>query len=232
MRDLIKMITGALFAAAVPAFMGISVMGQDPVKVDAKHYKVEFENDRVRVLRASYGPKEKSVMHQHPEGVAISLGEMQGKFTGPDGKSEDRSFKSGEIRWTPAETHLPENTGGKPFTVILIELKGGGKTDMPASAEDPAKADAKHYKVELENERVRVLRVNVGPREKTPTHGHPSNVVVFLTDGRMRFTLPDGKTTDAEAKAGQVMWDPAGMHAGESLSDKPFAAIVVELKGQ
>jgi hypothetical protein len=27
---------------------------EDPVKVDAKHYKVEFENDRVRVLRITY----------------------------------------------------------------------------------------------------------------------------------------------------------------------------------
>jgi hypothetical protein len=25
--------------------------GKDPVKVDAKHYKVEFEDEKVRVLR-------------------------------------------------------------------------------------------------------------------------------------------------------------------------------------
>ena len=39
---------------------------EDSVKVDPKHYKVEFQNDRVRVLRIKYGPKEKSVMHSHP----------------------------------------------------------------------------------------------------------------------------------------------------------------------
>jgi hypothetical protein len=33
---------------------------EDPVKVDPKHYKVEFENDRVRVVRIKYGPGEKS----------------------------------------------------------------------------------------------------------------------------------------------------------------------------
>jgi hypothetical protein len=38
----------------------------DPVKVDPKHYKVEFENDRVRVLRIRYGAGEKSVMHRPP----------------------------------------------------------------------------------------------------------------------------------------------------------------------
>ena len=44
---------------------------QDPVKVDPKHYKVEAENKQVRVLRISYGPHEKSVMHGHPATVAV-----------------------------------------------------------------------------------------------------------------------------------------------------------------
>jgi hypothetical protein len=30
---------------------------EDPVKVDPRHYKVEFENERVRVLRIKYGRK-------------------------------------------------------------------------------------------------------------------------------------------------------------------------------
>jgi len=45
----------------------------DPVKVDPKHYKVEFENASVRVLRISYAPGEKSVMHYHPNAVAVYL---------------------------------------------------------------------------------------------------------------------------------------------------------------
>jgi hypothetical protein len=35
-----------------------AVMAQDPVKVDAKHYTVEFENAQVRVLRIKYSPHE------------------------------------------------------------------------------------------------------------------------------------------------------------------------------
>ena len=33
-------------------------VAQDPIAVDAKHYSVEFENDKVRVLRIKYGPRE------------------------------------------------------------------------------------------------------------------------------------------------------------------------------
>ena len=61
----------------------------DPVKVDSKHYKVEFENDRVRVVRIKYGPGEKSVMHSHPESISIFLTEAHAKFTYPDGRTEN-----------------------------------------------------------------------------------------------------------------------------------------------
>ena len=95
----------------------------DPVRVDAKHYKIELENDRVRVLRIKYGAKEKSVMHSHPATVAIFLGDSQFRFTYPDGKTEEGSVKAGQVMYFEALDHLPENTGDRPFEVIAIELK-------------------------------------------------------------------------------------------------------------
>ena len=106
-----------LVAAAAPA------LAQDPTKVDAKHYKVEFENDQVRVLRITYGPGEKSVMHEHPDAVATFLADSRGKFHMPDGNTQDFDNKKGSVLWTPAGKHLPENTGDKPFELILVEIK-------------------------------------------------------------------------------------------------------------
>jgi len=95
----------------------------DPVAVDPKHYKVELENDQVRVLRITYGPREKSVMHGHPNSVAIFLNDSHGRFTYPDGKTEEIRGKAGGVMMTPAGEHLPENMGAKPFELILVELK-------------------------------------------------------------------------------------------------------------
>ena len=100
-----------------------AVMAQDPVKVDPQHYKVEFENAQVRVLRVTYGPHEKSVMHEHPAGVVVFLTEQQGKFTYPDAKTEELSGKAGETRWVAGGKHLPENLSDKPFELVLVELK-------------------------------------------------------------------------------------------------------------
>lgn len=104
---------------------------QDAVKEDPKHYKVELENDDVRVLRIYYEPGEKSVMHEHPKGVAIFLTDYQAKFTTPTGEEIPVSGKAGQVIWTDGDKHLPENTGNKSFEVIQIEMKS-----RPAAAFD------------------------------------------------------------------------------------------------
>lgn len=96
---------------------------QDAAKVDPKNYKVEFENDQVRVLKINYQPGEESVMHSHPEGVVVFLTDGDGRFTFPDGKTQDQKFKAGKVIWTPETIHKPENIGTKPFEVIQIEMK-------------------------------------------------------------------------------------------------------------
>jgi quercetin dioxygenase-like cupin family protein len=116
---MLKVLTSALFVMT----FAVAAMAQDPVKVDANHYKVEFENDQVRVLRIKVGPGEKSIMHGHPNAVAIFLADVNGKFTFPDGKTQDINRKAGEVLWTPAVVHQPENVGTAPFEVILVELK-------------------------------------------------------------------------------------------------------------
>ena len=117
-RVVIGVVLSLLAVTALPA------MAQDAVKVDPKHYKVEFENAEVRVLRITYGPHEKSVMHSHPANVAVFLTDGQARFTLPDGKTEDAPVKAGTTQWDGGGKHLPENVGDKPFELIVVELKG------------------------------------------------------------------------------------------------------------
>jgi quercetin dioxygenase-like cupin family protein len=102
---------------------GAAVNAQDALKVDAKHYKVEFDNDQVRVLRITYGPHEKSAMHSHPASVIVFLNDAHAKFTMPGGKTNDVTVKAGTVQWSDPTTHLPENLDSKGFEVIQVELK-------------------------------------------------------------------------------------------------------------
>ena len=96
----------------------------DAAKVDPSHYAVELENKRVRVLRIRYGPREKSVMHSHPPGVAVFLTAHAVRFTYPDGRAEEVRVNAGGVQWLPTTTHLPENLNDQPLELVLVELKG------------------------------------------------------------------------------------------------------------
>lgn len=130
-RSLLLGVALCLTAAALHA--------QDPVKVDAKHYSVLFENDQVRVLKIHYGAHEKSVMHVHPNSVVISLTDMHVKFNLADGTSQESNMKAGDTLWTPATKHLPENTGDAAMEGILVELKGKPATHTAAKMPPPPK---------------------------------------------------------------------------------------------
>jgi quercetin dioxygenase-like cupin family protein len=119
MKQLLSIFT-VLFAVIL---LSGSSFAQDATKVDPKHYKVEFENDQVRVLRITYGPGEKSVMHEHPNAVAVFLTDADSKFTLQDGTTQENKPTAGMTLWTPAGKHLPENVGDKPFELILVEMK-------------------------------------------------------------------------------------------------------------
>jgi len=98
-------------------------MAQDAVKADPEHYKVEFENDQVRVLRINYGPHAKGVMHEHPASIVVWLTDGHGTITSADGEVQEIDTKAGDVAWMEPAKHWGENTSDQPFKLIQIELK-------------------------------------------------------------------------------------------------------------
>ena len=136
-----------LFCAAVVVCLAISsAVAQDPTKVEPKHYKLHFENDRVQVVDVHYGPHEKSEMHEHPGGVSVSVTGGHLRFTDQNGKVTEVFAKAGEARWFPPFKHKVENLGDEPYNAVYIGIKGklaasasDPKQDSPVSAERLAK---------------------------------------------------------------------------------------------
>ena len=105
-----------------------------------------------------------------------------------------------------------------PIRILEVDLKGPPAGPAPVSKLDPVTVDGRHYKVEFENEQVRVLRIHFEPREKGPTHEHILNrVVLYLND-------------QTAAKADDVRMAGPATHAEENASDQPADRIAVELK--
>jgi quercetin dioxygenase-like cupin family protein len=95
----------------------------DPVQIDAEHYTVEFENEKVRVLRIKYAAREKSPMHSHPPLVGIFLTPHHSRHVLADGSVIELSGNAGDVRYLDRVEHAPENLSDEPFEVIAVELK-------------------------------------------------------------------------------------------------------------
>lgn len=105
-------------------------------------------------------------------------------------------------------------------------------TPFAIRAQDAVNADPKHFKIELENPQVRVLRFTLAPHDTTLSHEHlMPHVEVQLTDSKEKEIFASGKENISQNKAGHVGWEGmVGKHTNENVGDTPIETIIIELK--
>jgi hypothetical protein len=87
------------------------VIGHQHTTVDAKHYKVELENDQIRVLLIHYDAHDKGAEHEPIlNRVVIYL-------------NDQAAAKADDVRMAGAATHTEKNDGDQPADRIAVELK-------------------------------------------------------------------------------------------------------------
>jgi quercetin dioxygenase-like cupin family protein len=94
---------------------------------------------------------------------------------------------------------------------------------------DPARIAPRLVKVALENERVRVLRVSLGPQDVVPIHSHPSAVGIFLTPTHLENTEPLKAPEQIRARPGEVRWFPPVTHTTRNRGPNHMEMVIVEL---
>jgi hypothetical protein len=95
----------------------------DAVRIDPARYKIDFENEIVRVVRLGFGPREKGVMVEHPPRVLATLSDVSVKLVFQDGRAEERGAPAGVAAWLEVETLQTENASDQPLEVVLVEPK-------------------------------------------------------------------------------------------------------------
>lgn len=100
-----------------------AAFAQDPVEVSPEHYRVVFENERVRVLEVRYRPGERSEFHQHPDNLVIALSDAVATGISEDGTTGDLVFEFGDVVWRDAQQHYGSNASDEEFHLIFVEFK-------------------------------------------------------------------------------------------------------------
>jgi hypothetical protein len=102
--------------------------GKDALAADPKHYRLELENDRMRVLRLTLKADEVVPVHDDLDAlfVCIAVGSDKAchiRLARPGGRSQDIHMQAGESRWIYADTRSEKNLSSQPLEMLVIEPK-------------------------------------------------------------------------------------------------------------
>lgn len=124
--------TQTLVLAALFAWSGIS-FAADPLQTDPDKYHLVLENNHVRVLEYRDLPGDVTKEHAHPDFILYAVSPFERELTLPGGKILKRRFETGDVMYSPAQTHIGRNIGTTPTHVIMVELKSASDT-LPTDA--------------------------------------------------------------------------------------------------
>lgn len=217
----------SLKLAAILTALPLAAGAQDPVTVDAGHYKVLVDNPSVRVLRVGYAVGAKSAMHSHPDAILVPLASAKARFTLPDGKTQDMEVVKEVAAWTPAGTHSPANVGATEVDAILVELKGA-----PGTATLPPARQGLQTTTMVENPRAVAVKTTAAPdfHEAAGTTHDYDQVVIALGAAEMSVAV-EGQPAKTKWQRGDVQFIGRGVkHESKNTGGKPVEFIIVAVK--
>lgn len=200
---------------AILTLLSLTGLGQDPTKVAPDAYKLEFENEWVKVTRVHYAPHVKIPAHDHTEtGAAYiylndsgkvifkHIGLSYGAITRPE-------TKAGSVRLYKAvkEVHEVENPNDMPSDFLRVEFKTAVDTNTPLRGKfyrETYAAGENFQKVQFENEQIRVTRLACAKSCEVSAAAGPS-LIVALSPARLKSP---GKAGQLEP--GKTKWVAAG----------------------
>jgi hypothetical protein len=131
-----------LVAAILVALSGLVIAedsgGSSPI------YKVVLDNDRVRVMRATFKPGDKVGMRNYPNHLVYPLTDGTLVFVPAGRTGYEVNFMAGEALWFAPLARATENESDKEVRLLLVELKdGSGARAGKSKAKGKGRAKAK-----------------------------------------------------------------------------------------
>lgn len=229
-----------LALTAFGLYASLLVSAQDPTVVAPNAYRHEFENERVRVTRVRYGPREKVAVHDHPKEATVYVylrdaGPVRFLHPGEDVIVRP-AVRAGGFRLGRAvsETHSVESESESVNEFLRVELKGmefernSFRGRFPPDAHRPDRASRA---VRFENQKVRITRVTCAARGRcdaleritTPT------LLVAVKPARLRTAGQGGG--ELRLALGETKWvEPGGGARAENVGGAPAEFLLIGLK--
>lgn len=208
-----------LSALAIVCLFVTQALAQDPVKALPQAYKLQFENDWVKVTRVHYAPHEKLPPHQHTLSASAyvylndsgpvvfkHIGLAYGAVTRP-------ATKEGTFRLYQGlqEIHEVENLSDLASDFLRVEFKTEPINEKALRGRfhrEAYPAGENFQKVQFENEQVRITRLvcAAGKSLEFSSSANEPALLVALSPASFKLSETKSKPAALRLEMGQIKW--------------------------
>lgn len=200
---------------------------QSPVEISGEpRHHPKFENEFVRLWDVTVPAGDATLWHAHRnDNVVVSFGDVKLRIETLGRDPVEGPWKFGEVRFSKATyIHRAINVGTTSFHNFTIELlKAAGGANL---TKEPGREPV------LENERVRVFRVNLEPGQSGPMHTHAVPILaIALTAAELEVATKGGKPERVSRPEGNVLWrSEAVTHSIKNVGKTRYEGVDIEFK--
>ena len=214
----------ALVLSAVPLAAG----AQDPVKVDAGHYKVLIDNPSVRVLKVAVSPGAKSPMHAHPDAMLVALGDAKVRFTAAGREDRGQGDRQGD-----GALHARDHAcSGQHRHDSRRRDPGGVQGEGARHGQRALLAHGMHTIVLAESPRgIAIKSTAAADFHEAPGTAHDYDQVVISLGANDLSLAIDGKPTVTNWQRGTAQFIGRGVkHESKNTSGRPVDFVILAIK--
>ena len=203
--------------------LAVTSLAQDPFKVAPQAYKLQFENEWVKVTRVHYAPNEKIAAHEHTQTASAYVylndgGPVVFNHIDKDYGAVTRpATKAGAFRLYRGlqELHEVENKSDLPSDFLRVEFKTEPINEKSLRGKyyrEEYKAGENFQKVQFENEQIRVTRLvcAVGKKMDVSTSPNEPSLVIALSTANFKTGQGNNKSQKTKLSSGQEKWISPG----------------------
>jgi hypothetical protein len=195
---MVAMMSRLVLVGSLVVCAAVHISAQDPTKTLPEAYKVQLENDHVRVVRVHYDAGARLPEHTHAAGttVYVYLNDSDGvvfRHSGRSNRAVTRpAVKTGSVRVSTGgeEHHTAENPASTPSDFLRIWLKTEGAGERTMRRLSPGDDT-------FENKQLRITRLRSGAQRgrMETSKEHPALLVA----------MPSGETQWLDAGAAHTL---------------------------
>jgi hypothetical protein len=234
----------SLRTAMTICLLTVTSLAQDPFKVAPQAYKLQFENEWVKVTRVHYAPHEKLPAHEHTltasayvylnDGGPVVFNHIDKDY----GAVTRPATKAGSFRLYRGlqELHEVENKSDLPSDFLRIEFKTEPVNEKGLKGRfhrEEYPAGENFQKVQFENEQIRITRLvcAVGKKIDTSTSAAEPSLLIALSPADFKLSGGKGNAKKLKLGLGQEKWvAPDQQERLENTGNAPAELLRLDFK--